>query len=46
MWQFMFTTGKLYGLKINGYMDERKDIIESTKAAATYLKNMYSNYGD
>lgn len=46
LWQFMYSTGKLYGLRINGYIDERKDIIESTKAAATYLKNMYNTYGD
>lgn len=46
IWQFMYSTGKIYGLQINGYLDERKDIIESTKAAATYLKNMYNTYGD
>ena len=46
MWQFMFGTAKLYGLNINSYIDERRDIIRSTEGAAQYLKTMYDVYGD
>jgi membrane-bound lytic murein transglycosylase D len=41
MWQFMRSTGKGYGLKVNSYIDERRNIFKSTKAAAKYLKNSY-----
>ncbi|MBK9730815.1 MAG: LysM peptidoglycan-binding domain-containing protein [Chitinophagaceae bacterium] len=46
MWQFMYGTAKQYGLNINSYVDERKDIIRSTEGAAQYLKSMYDVYGD
>ncbi|HUM46683.1 MAG TPA: LysM peptidoglycan-binding domain-containing protein [Chitinophagales bacterium] len=46
MWQFMYGTAKQYGLNINSYVDERKDIIRSTEGAAQYLKGMYEVYGD
>ncbi|MBA2422348.1 MAG: LysM peptidoglycan-binding domain-containing protein [Chitinophagales bacterium] len=46
IWQFMYATAKVYGLTINSYVDERKDIIRSTDGAARYLKNMYDVYGD
>lgn len=46
LWQFMFTTGKLYGLKSNNYIDERFDPIKSTKAALTYLKDLYAMFGN
>lgn len=45
LWQFMFTTGKLYGLKSNNYIDERFDPMKSTKAALTYLKDLYEMFG-
>lgn len=46
LWQFMPSTGKSYGLEINSLVDERRDPIKSTKAAAKYLKYLYSYYGD
>src|SRR6056297_1872673 len=45
-WQFMYGTARMYGLRINSLVDERKDIIKSTHAAARFLKNLYSIYGD
>ena len=41
-WQFIYGTGKRYGLRIDGYVDERKDFILSTRAAANYFKDLYS----
>ena len=46
LWQFMFTTGKLYGLRSNNYIDERFDPIKSTKAALRYLKDLYEMFGN
>jgi membrane-bound lytic murein transglycosylase D len=46
LWQFMYPTGKMYGLEINSYVDERMDIIKSTDAAARYLRDMYKIFGD
>lgn len=46
MWQFMFTTGKMYGLKVNSHIDERKDPYKATVAASKYFKDMYARYGD
>lgn len=46
IWQFMPSTGKFYGLKINSYMDERCDPIKSTHAAAKYLNSLYSIFDD
>jgi membrane-bound lytic murein transglycosylase D len=46
LWQFMYSTGRLYGLTINSIVDERRDPIKATHAAAKYLKDMYSIYND
>lgn len=44
LWQFMFTTGKLYGLKANNYIDERFDPAKATTAALLYLKDLYDMF--
>lgn len=46
LWQFMYSTGRLYGLTINSVVDERRDPVKSTHAAARYLKDLYSIYND
>ena len=46
MWQFMLTTGKIYGLEINSLVDERRDPVKATDAACRYFKDMYQIYGD
>lgn len=46
LWQFMLRTGKSYGLENNSLVDERRDPIKSTWAAARYLKDLYSIYKD
>lgn len=46
LWQFMLATGKLYKLKVNSYIDERRDPVKSTMAAAQYFKDMYAIYND
>jgi membrane-bound lytic murein transglycosylase D len=45
-WQFMPTTGKLFGLTIDGNIDERRDPIQASYAAAAYLKDAYQEFGD
>lgn len=46
LWQFMFATGKQYGLDVSSYVDERSDPIRSTKAATKYLSKLYEIFGD
>ena len=41
LWQFMFATGKMYGLDVSSYVDERSDPIKSTEAASKYLSKLY-----
>ena len=45
-WQFIRETGKRYNLRIDHYVDERRDPILSTQSAATYLDSLYSIFGD
>ena len=45
-WQFIRGTGKRYNLKINSYVDERRDPIKSTQAAANYLDALYNLFND
>ncbi|MCI5664761.1 MAG: transglycosylase SLT domain-containing protein [Mediterranea sp.] len=46
LWQFMIGTAKIYGLESNSLVDERRDPIKATWAAARYLKEMYDIYKD
>lgn len=46
LWQFMYTTGKMYGLDVTSYVDERCDPYKSTAAACEYLKALYAMFGD
>ena len=45
-WQFIRGTGKRYGLRINGYVDERRDVEMSTRASANYFKSLYNLFGN
>jgi len=46
LWQFMVGTGKMYGLEVSSYQDERFDPYKSTDAACRYLKSLYKTFGD
>ena len=46
MWQFFYSTGKIYGLDRNEWVDERRDPIKATKAAARHLKDLYKMTDD
>ncbi|XOB60976.1 LysM peptidoglycan-binding domain-containing protein [Campylobacterota bacterium DY0563] len=45
LWQFMYATGKRYGLNSNMYVDERMDLVKSTVAATKYLKALHKRFG-
>lgn len=46
LWQFMPATGKQYGLKLNSLVDERRDPVLASQAAARYLRDLYKIFGD
>ena len=46
MWQFMYSTAKMYGLHIDSFVDERLDPVKSADAAARYLRDAYNIFGD
>ena len=46
LWQFMYPTGKAYGLNVNSYIDERLDPYKSTDAACKYFLKLYDIFGD
>ena len=46
IWQFMYTTGKMYDLHINTFIDDRRDPVKATDAAARHLKDLYNMFND
>ena len=46
LWQFVLKTARKYGLKVNSLVDERRDMVRASYAAAHYLSDLYKTYGD
>jgi len=46
LWQFMYPTGKMYGLDVNSYIDERRDPLKATEAACKYFVDLYKMFND
>lgn len=46
LWQFMYPTGKIFGLEVTSYVDDRMDPYQATEAACKYFKQLYSIYGN
>lgn len=46
IWQFIPSTGKVYGLRQNGWYDGRRDVVQATQAALDHLQNLYQMFGD
>jgi len=46
LWQFMYSTGKMYGLEINNYVDERFDPLQETEAACKHMQDLYRIFKD
>ena len=46
LWQFMYGTGRMYGLNVSSYVDERSDPMLATEAACKYLSKLYDIFGD
>ena len=46
LWQFMFSTGKMFDLNVNSYVDDRSDPLKATQAACKYLQALYKRLGD
>ena len=46
IWQFIKSTGRVYGLKQNWWVDERRDLTKATHAASSYLKDLYKEFDD
>ncbi len=46
LWQFMYATGKMFGLEVSSYVDERSDPLMATEAACKYLKSLHGSLGD